>query len=173
MKCQLEMIVEYFNSTIGISLPLIPQMANRTPSITSSTNSMQIRQSQTITDLRKRCTYWKNINDDDQHSDLKPEQEFDLCELPFLWSWQNRELLEKKTDETSEVYSIVDKTDSNKTVDIRIYSTEMSNRTSRLRFQRHRIALERLKGKIISIKFLIKSFYDHFRTGWNTKSDRL
>ncbi|CAF1527907.1 unnamed protein product, partial [Rotaria sordida] len=145
IKCQLEVNVEYFNSNIGIPLSLIPQTRNQTPSISSSTNSMQMRRSQAIPDLRKRCTQWKTINDDDQQSDPKSEQEFDLSELPSPWCGENAELLEEKTNEMSKVFSIVDQTDSNKTADIRIYSTGMSNRTSRLRLQRHRLALERLK----------------------------
>ncbi|CAF4936692.1 unnamed protein product [Rotaria sp. Silwood1] len=166
MKCQLEVNVEYFNSTIGIPLSLIPQTQNRTPSIRSSTNSMQMRQSQAIPDLRKCYTHWKAINDDDQHSDSKSEQEFDLFKLPSPWCWENTELLEEKANETSEVYSIVDQTDSNKTADIRIYSTETSNRTSRLRLQRHRLALERLK-ELDGIPKLIDCDYETLKNSPN------
>lgn len=141
MKCQLEINVEYFNSTIGIPLPMTPQMRSQTPSIISSINSMTIRKSKAVQDLRKQYTLLKSMN--------KFDHQYSNVELPFPWSWTNAESLNERMNQASHIYSIIDQTDPTKQAEIRIYST-MSDRTSRLRLQRHQIVLEQLKGIDIS-----------------------
>ncbi|CAF3930113.1 unnamed protein product [Rotaria sp. Silwood2] len=164
MKCQLEINVEYFNSTIGISISLTPQIQSRTPSIISSTDSMKVRKATTRLDLQNRFAQLKimsNIdhNEDDQsYSNIELMNEVNIIELPSSWDWENATLLKGRINETSRVYLVSDQTDRNKQAEIRIYST-MSDRTSRLRIQRHRIVLERLK-EIDGVPKLIDCNYD-------------
>ena len=139
MKCQLEVNVEYFNSIIGILSSLSTQTESRTLSINLSSTQMGTPRSK-----------WKNIDNDDQSSDLGSNEGSDTFELPTPWSWENAELLDERTNETCQTYSIIDETNSEKEANISIYST-MSDRTSRLRVQRYRTVLERLKGKFTEI----------------------
>jgi hypothetical protein len=143
MKCQLEINVEYFNSIIGIRLSLTPRTGSRTPSIISSINSTKMRKTTAILDLQKPCLQLRNHNGNDRRYS---NTEVNQIELPFPWSWTNSKLLNERMNKASKVFSIINQTDSNKTAEIRIYST-MSDRTARLRVQRHRMVLEQLKGE--------------------------
>ncbi|UJR19922.1 hypothetical protein I4U23_023054 [Adineta vaga] len=149
MKCQLELNVDYYNSTIGNYHSLTPQQVNSpTPSTISSINSRKERHAAAVKGMRKQAlkTIF-SVNNHDQ--DQRTEQ----LALPSPWSLEDPMLL----NETDQIYTIVDHTDTNKSAYLRIYS-KISDKSSRLRVERHRLALQRL-SEVDGVSKLIDCFY--------------
>jgi hypothetical protein len=138
MKCQLEMNVNYYNSMIGISHLLTPQqLKSPTPSIISSVNSRKMRLLTAVNSMRR-----PQLQSIISNEYLERDQQSVSLALPSQWSIDDLIVL----DQTDTIYPIVDQTDSNRRAQLKIYST-ISDRSSRLRVERHRLALQRLAGK--------------------------
>ncbi|CAF1488187.1 unnamed protein product [Adineta steineri] len=152
MKCQLEMNVNYYNSTIGTyHLQTSQQWQSPTPSIISSVNSVNSgkkRLSMAYNGMRRPAM-------DTLFSIEYPEQDQQsaLPVLPHPWSFNDQFV----SNQTDAIYSIVDQADPNRRAQLKIYSV-ISDRSSQLRVERHRLALQRLaevKGipKLIDCNF--------------------
>ncbi|CAF3764252.1 unnamed protein product [Rotaria sp. Silwood1] len=170
MKCQWEVNVEYFNLTIGFTMPII-QTQSRAPSIISSINSIADHKRNARYNLQKQFSARKTRNDIDHYLSSQSNSNFErvstvnVIELPSTWDFNNAVLLTERTDEISKVYLITNQEDPNRKAELKVYSS-MSDRTSRLRVRRHRIVLEQLK-ELGGIPKLIHCNHDELEDSLN------
>ena len=146
MKCQLEINVEYFNSTVGVPLASTPINRSRAPSLVSSMNSVKNYKTAATLALQKRCTELKTCISIDHSVEDELKNKLNISELSSSWDWENAKLLDERSNEVRWMYSSVNKIDPTKQAEITIYST-ISNRTAWLRAQRQKVVLERLQSK--------------------------
>ncbi|CAF1360555.1 unnamed protein product [Adineta steineri] len=159
MQCQLEMDVDYYNSKIAISHAIISQqLHSSTPSVISSINSGAVR----LTAAREQ------MQRPQSHAPFSGEcrkQDQQLTSLALPNSWSLVDNLNVLTHSDS-LYSIIDRTDSNRRALLKIYST-ISDRSSRLRVERHRLALQRL-AKVEGVPELIDCNYEKSMVNQNS-----
>ncbi|CAF3583590.1 unnamed protein product, partial [Rotaria sp. Silwood2] len=104
MKCQWEVNVEYFNLTIGFTMPII-QTQSRAPSIISSINSIADHKRNARRNLQKEFSARKTRNDIDHYLSSQSNSNFErvsivnIIELPSTWDFNNAVLLTERTDE--------------------------------------------------------------------------